>query len=174
MNQEIQALQDALQFKQGFLMFASALMALSRLLAKPLAGFVQNFFSKLLANYPAGAATIVSNRAYRLVAFLIDLVFSVKCPTPESILSQIKTEDGTAVFQSRHSSPVTRPTDGHVIVEWLLFAATIAAVIFLLIIATGCASGGTAPPACRVVRPEQHIPCCHQVKPIIYSTHEKN
>lgn len=147
MNQEIQSLQDALQFKQGIIMFISAVMALSRILAKPVNEFVQSFLSKLISNYPAGAATLVSNPFYRVGAFALDLIFSVKCPTPETVLAQIK-ETGnykaeTAFVQKTIEK--TKPNSGHFILELIITIGVIALTVWLLSVCVGCHSEKYSP-----------------------------
>jgi hypothetical protein len=91
--QDIQPLIDALQAKLPWLAALTTIMGALRLLAKPFSALVQSFFSKLLTYVESTpekdddtwVTTILGSKLYRLFAFVVDWVLSIKLPNSDSL-----------------------------------------------------------------------------------------
>jgi len=137
MNEQLQPLMDAMAGKSGWMLAISAWMAASRIVAKPLGAFIQDALSKLISTNPDLAESIVRKSGFRLFAFFVDLIFSIKLPTHKTLIEQIQLAE--LEFQT---AQLKKKSDegGHVIIEWIITILVIFLMCFALYFFTGCAS----------------------------------
>lgn len=99
---EIQPIIDWLQKDYPWIATVVVVMGFARLLAKPISGWLQGVFSKLAAFVERTPETddnewlhkVLASVSYRMFAFLVDLILSVKLPTSDSL--------NKAIDETRH------------------------------------------------------------------------
>lgn len=97
---ELQPLFDLLGGKISWLATALAWIGALRLVAKPVSAWVQTLFSKLVAKVTETpepdddelVARLIKSWPYRILAFLVDWVASVKLPTSDSLRKAIESK----------------------------------------------------------------------------------
>jgi hypothetical protein len=90
---EIQPIIDWVQAKYPWAATLVMVMGFARLLAKPISGWLQGMFSKLAAFVERTPETdddewlrrVLASVPYRVLAFIVDLILSVKLPTSDTV-----------------------------------------------------------------------------------------
>lgn len=82
---EIQPLLDALTAKHGWIATIVTWTGLLRYAAHPFGAWLQTAMSKLIVNDPEAAVKFTTCKTYRVTAFLVDLICSVKLPSAKSV-----------------------------------------------------------------------------------------
>lgn len=143
-------LQPILDWLMGKWPWLAGTMATARLLAKPISGLLQSFLTKLALYVIATpeqdddlwVKRLVTHKAYRFSAFLLDWILSIKLPSEESLFRVL-------VSEPEKPAPPTIPP----ISMWLLSG--------LLLLGMGCvtekrleAGGAYAASATQAAQPE--------------------
>jgi hypothetical protein len=90
---EIQPIIDWVQKDYPWVATLIMIMGFARLLAKPISGWLQGVFSKLAAFVERTPETdddewlrrVLASVPYRVLAFIVDLILSVKLPTSDTV-----------------------------------------------------------------------------------------
>lgn len=97
--EEIQPLLNALSAEHGWIAAFVSWMGIFRCASKPVGTQLQVGLSKLIANAPDWAVKLTGNVVYKVFAFLIDWLCSVKLPSQSSVAAIVAKGGNTEEIQ---------------------------------------------------------------------------